>query len=188
MIEIMYMVQNTSLTSNATNVARILCDQRVYNLNYQIIGQALIKGRYTPHKITRFLWMRFKLLFFLSGLTGDLIGRNRLGNHRYILKYASRTVSKNLLLGQMMARMSKTDNGRELLRRFFKEQPTRKMNRKYGRRVNYALSQKFWYVYRCRLIASVIYWWNLEKIREKVEIFLTSKSHENMVTGGIDHE
>ena len=81
--------------------------------------------------------MKISMVFLIQPILADLIGQNRLGNNGLISKFSRSRKSRGDLLGQLLARLTKTKSGRIKLTAFMKQQPTRKLSTKFGRRVNY---------------------------------------------------
>ena len=67
----------------------------------------------------------------------DLIGQNRLGNHRWVVKRnrAVQKPSKTVTIS-LLAELTKTESGRKRLRNFMKSMKPRKISKagRYGRR------------------------------------------------------
>ena len=81
--------------------------------------------------------MKISMVFLIQPIFADLIGQNRLGNNRLVSKFSRPRKSHGDLLGQILAELTKTKSGRIKLTTFIKQQPTRKLSTKFGRRVNY---------------------------------------------------
>ena len=86
--------------------------------------------------------MKIFIIFLLPTIFADLIGQNRLGNNRWLSKFSRGRVTQDIYLGQLLAQLTRTEEGRKILTAYIKKQPAKKMSHKFGRRVNY---QKFAY-------------------------------------------
>ena len=86
--------------------------------------------------------MKIYMIFFIQPIFADLLGQNRLGNNRWISKFSRSEKINGDLFGQLLANLTKTRSGRMMLTAYIKQQPTKKMSKKFGRRVNY---RKFGY-------------------------------------------
>ena len=81
--------------------------------------------------------MKIFIIFLFQPSFADLIGQNRLGNNRWISKYSGSRTFGGDLFGQLLAQLAKTDSGRRKLTAYIKQQSTKKLSHKFGRRVNY---------------------------------------------------
>ena len=76
-------------------------------------------------------------MFLFPTIFADLIGQNRLGNNRLLAKISRNRKTQDIYLGQLLAQLTRTEDGRKMLAAFIKKQPVKKMRHKFGRRVNY---------------------------------------------------
>ena len=80
--------------------------------------------------------MKIFIIFLFPTIFADLIGQNRLGNNRWLSKI-SRRMTQDIYMGQLLAQLTRTEDGRKILTAYIKKQPAKKMSHKFGRRVNY---------------------------------------------------